>query len=552
MRLSRTLVFLACISLVVPAMPQVLGQTGYVVTITVQGLPANMNTTVYIDGTPNVTLSGGQSRSFNFSGSATHYVVVQSYVPDFNGRNGTRYFVKDTSWSFNTRESHVFTYTAQYYLKVQTSYSAGIGEGWYDSGSSAQATLKDGEVDERQDTRHVFTGWTGDVSGAGLTSNAILMNGPKNAVARWKTQFYLTVESDPPNVKNLNGSGWYDAGTQATISAAPVISATEDTRLKFSNWSGALDGQSPTGTVMMDRPKSVKARYLAQYLLAVQFDPASIQSSYNETHTGWYDANADVQLGPAPPIIDLSSVERLRFLGWVQNSTTQTEPSITILMNNPRKVTLSYKTQYYVDVRSSYGAVAGSGWYDKGSSAKVSGPSAAGTWPFTYNFAGWTVDPSTGKLTQDGNSWALSVDRPYVVRANWSADYLPLITLVGGGAGLVVILVAALVVGRRRGLFIRGPRPRTLKPTGLRSGPESKRTCTRCGGEIPENATFCQKCGAAVEAIPLMSPLEDKVYNYIVKHEGVISLSKASSDLGISIEDLNQITSKLKKEGRLA
>jgi hypothetical protein len=49
-----------------------------------------------------------------------------------------------------------------------------------------------------------------------------------------------------------------------------------------------------------------------------------------------------------------------------------------------------------------------------------------------------------------------------------------------------------------------------------------------------------------------MSPLEDKVYNYIVKHEGVISLSKASSDLGISIEDLNQITSKLKKEGRLA
>jgi len=551
MRLSKPL-FLACISLIVLTGPQVMGQTGYVVTITVQGLPANMSTTIFIDGTPNVTLSGGQSRSFNFSGSATHYAVVQSYVPDFNGRNGTRYFVKDTSWSFNAGGSHIFTYIAQYYLKVRTSYSTGTGEGWYDSGSSAQATLKDSEVDERQDTRHVFTGWTGDASGTGLASNAILMNGPKSAVATWKTQFYLTVESDPPNVRNLSGPGWYDAGTSATISADAVITATEDTRLRFNNWSGAFDGQSPTGQITMDRPKSVKAHYLAQYLLSVQFDPASIQSSYNETHTGWYDANANVQLGPAPPIINLSSVERLRFSGWIQNSTSQTDPSITILMNNPHKVTLSYKTQYYVETRSSYGTITGSGWYDKGSSAKISAPSTAGTWPFTYNFAGWTVDPSTGKLIQDGNSWILPVDRPYVVQANWGTDYLPIISLVGGGVGLIVILVAAVVVGQRRGMFRRGPRPRTLKSTGLRPGPESKRTCTRCGGEIPENATFCQKCGAAVETTALMSPLEEKVYNYIVKHEGVISLSKASSDLGISVEDLNQITAKLKKEGRLA
>lgn len=370
--LSRSLIFLACISLVVLLGSHVMGETSYVVTITVQGLPANVSTAIFIDGAPNVTLSGGQSRSFNLSGSATHYIVVQSYVPDFNGQNGTRYFVKDTSWSFNAGGNHVFTYTAQYYLKVRTSYSTATGEGWYDSGAAAEAALKDGEVEESQGTRHVFTGWTGDASGTGLASSSILMDGPKAAVATWRTQFYLTVESDPPSVGDLNGSGWYDEGTSASFSAATVIPATEDTRLRFNHWSGAFDGQSPTGTVVMDSPKSVKAHYLAQYLLTVQYDPASIQSSYNETHSGWYEANANVQLGPAPPIISLSSVERLRFSGWIENDTSMSDPSITIPIDGPQKVTISYRTQYYVDVRSAYGSVTGSGWYDKGSLAKIS------------------------------------------------------------------------------------------------------------------------------------------------------------------------------------
>jgi len=46
--------------------------------------------------------------------------------------------------------------------------------------------------------------------------------------------------------------------------------------------------------------------------------------------------------------------------------------------------------------------------------------------------------------------------------------------------------------------------------------------------------------------------LDDKVYEYIVKHEGVISLSRAARDLGISVERVKEIAEKLKKQGRLA
>jgi predicted amidophosphoribosyltransferase len=78
------------------------------------------------------------------------------------------------------------------------------------------------------------------------------------------------------------------------------------------------------------------------------------------------------------------------------------------------------------------------------------------------------------------------------------------------------------------------------------------RACASCGNRIPEGAAFCQRCGAAAVEAVAQSPLEEKVYHYIVKHEGVISLSKASTDLGISVEQLETITARLKKEGRLA
>lgn len=548
MRLSIALliILLACSSLLAITIVPVMGQASYAVTITLQGLPATMNTTVFVDGAPNITLDGGQSRSFNFSGSSSHYIVVQSFVPSFNGQNGTRYHEGETSWSFSTGGSHVFTYSVQYYLKVQTFYSTASGEGWYDAGSVAMATLSSGEVDEGQDTRQIFAGWSIDASGAGLTSNGITMNEPKTANATWKTQFYLNVSSDPPGVKQVTGSGWYGSGDSANISSVEVIQTAESIRLRFDHWSGAFDGQSPTGMIVMDRPKSVMAHYVSQYLLTVQYDPASIESNYNETHAGWYDANANVQIGPPPPIINLSTVERLQFSGWAENATLNTTPSIIVLINNPQTITLSYKTQYYVAVQSQYGAVSGSGWYEKGSLATISVSSTGGTWPFIYNFAGWTIEPSTGNLNRSGSSWNLLVTQPYVLQASWKADYVPIITMVGGVVAVTMGLVALVLIGRRRGLFTRGRGTQTLRTTG-RASP-----CKRCGNLLPEGALFCEKCGNSVESIPGLGIVEDRVYDYVVKNEGVISLSKASSDLGISVEELKRITEKLKKEGRLS
>ncbi len=546
------LTLLICAVIAGLVIPIVVAQTTYSVSITIAGLPSTISTNVYIDGSFNTTMSGSQTRSFAFSTSNNvHVITVDFYVPSSIGANGTRYFVHDASWSFSAAGNHVFTYAAQYYLTVQTTYSSSTGQGWYDSGTAVRVTVKGREVDEGQGTRHVFTGWSGDASGTDLTSNDVFMTAPKAAVANWKTQFYLTVESDPPNVSNINGSGWYDAGNQADFSAAAVIPASDNTQLKFSNWSGDYTGQSTTGRILIDRPKTVKANYFAQYLLVVQYDPASISSQYNESHAGWYDANSNVQLGPVPSTVDLSSVERLRFTGWTDNGSSSTSPSYTVVMDQPHTITLSYMTQYYVDVRSSQGSVSGSGWYNRGSTAKITATAGSQIWPISYTLTDWRLDPSTGKFTKTDDSWVLTVDRPYIVEAEWSFDYFPLVVIFGGSGLAVVGLAAGIVLAYRRGVFNReGPIFRPPRPWRTLTRAVATQVCNRCGNRVPKGAAFCEKCGAPFEA-PTVPSLDDKVYDYIVKHEGVISLSAASADLGISVEELKEITERLKKDGRL-
>jgi hypothetical protein len=403
--------------------------------------------------------------------------------------------------------------------------------------------MKDAEIDEGQGTRLLFTDWSGDASGSNLTSNPILMNSPKTVAAEWKTQFSLTINSDPADLGNFQGAGWYDSGSESTFSAPPNVQANEDSRLRFGSWSGDYVGSSSTGSILMDRPKVVTAHYLAQYLVSVTYEPQTILTNYNVTSAGWYDIDSFVQLGPAPTTVSVSSVERLRFTGWIDNGMSTQNVSIGIHVDKPHKVILAYSTQYYVDVQTSHGSVSGSGWYDKGSNAKMTA-APDNSWPVAYAFSGWSVDPPSGNLIRTDGSWSLLVDRPYTVQANWTVDYLPLIEIAGAASAVVVLLALAVVLVHRR----------RLRAKGLQS--RKRRICKVCNNIIPEEALFCQKCGASPDSQPTqeptIAPVEQKVYDYIIKHEGVISMSKAASDLGLTLDQLKEITDRLKKEGRLA
>jgi len=167
-------------------------------------------------------------------------------------------------------------YVAQYYLTVSTPYGTPGGQGWYDYNTIAYATLDTGVVDHGNATRHVFTNWNGDATGTNYAqSNAITMNGPKTAIARWKTQYSVTFtqngldSSASSTVVIVNGSPktygqlpfvlWVDAGGSATYAYSNVSSSTTGKRFTLTSVTGLA---SP---IVVTTPETVTGNYIIQY-----------------------------------------------------------------------------------------------------------------------------------------------------------------------------------------------------------------------------------------------------------------------------------------------
>ena len=73
----------------------------------------------------------------------------------------------------------------QYYLTVASPYDTACGEGWYDAGETAYATLAIG-LEYVDGLAYGFVYWSGDASGWDLISDPIIMDVPKTAIANWE------------------------------------------------------------------------------------------------------------------------------------------------------------------------------------------------------------------------------------------------------------------------------------------------------------------------------------------------------------------------------
>jgi len=137
------------------------------------------------------------------------------------------------------------------------------------------------------------------------------------------------------------------------------------------------------------------------------------------------------------------------------------------------------------------------------------------------------------------SSVGLSLIDPFAIAAL-------LIPVIAGFVGLVVFFLRS----RRK---VRKP---SVERKPVKAGVEY---CKYCGAEISGADAFCPRCGKSLReeevrvttvAMP-PTTLEEKVYNYIVDHSGVISWTQAAKDLKVSVEELQAATERLKKSGKL-
>ncbi len=286
-----------------------------------------------------------------------------------------------------------------------------VGEYWYEAGTvvDIQAifpSAADGE-------RHVFNGWlgTGNGSYSGLDDSAtVTMNSQITEAASWTVEYRLTVLANFGYTTPSVGEYWYEAGTSVDIEAfAPPVGESE--RYIWGGWSGKGSG-SYSGSdvsVVMDGAITEAASWLHQFKVSAvlsgvgsDFNGRAVVvdgTSYDNGASFWWDSGSSHSFEFRPEL-DVNSGKRYM---WVSSSGLASQRSGSLAVSSSGILSGGYKTQYYVNVSSTYGIVGGAGWYDSGDTVYFT--LDEGVIPESsdarYVFTGWNGSASGTALTSD-------------------------------------------------------------------------------------------------------------------------------------------------------
>ncbi len=259
-------------------------KTQFEITFNQSGVNSDFTgTVVIIDGT-GYTVSTLPT-SFWWDNSSTHNFAFQS--PLVVTANAKRYVWKTTtglstlqsgSISVSTSGSVTGNYMAQYYLNVSSPSGKGSptpASGWFDTGTFITASVTS-PWSGPAGTRYICTGWTGtgSVPGSGSAASvSFTINQSSSITWNWKTQYYITVKTDPTGIATIPGEGWYNESTSATLTAPTVTS------YQFTYWDvdGASQGSgvNPITISNINAPHTATAHYTFIPPLSVSINPLS-------------------------------------------------------------------------------------------------------------------------------------------------------------------------------------------------------------------------------------------------------------------------------------
>jgi len=332
--------------------------------------------------------------------------------------------VQSGSINVTTYGNIIGNYKTQYYLTVSSPYGTTDGQGWYDSGTGAYASVTPLTVSGASGTQYVFDHWSGDASGSTSPSNAIAMSGPKTATAVWKTQYYLTVSSpyDPPTV-----SGWFDSGTLINASVISPFPGPTGTQYVCTGWTGTgsvpSSGSGASVSFTITAPSSITWLWNIQYYLTVS-------SSYNTPtpSSGWFDSGTLINASVISPFPGPTGTQYV-CTGWTGTGSVPSSgsgASVSFTITAPSNITWIWKTQYYLTLATNPSGVnspSGAGWYDAGTNATISTTAFVDIVPGSsrYRFNGWTTTDMTEISLLSPTK--VRMDKAKTVTANYVTQY---------------------------------------------------------------------------------------------------------------------------------
>jgi len=158
----------------------------------------------------------------------------------------------------NSDEQVTANYDMQYLLTVNVSNQT--SSSWNNAGTSVPVNAQS-DIPTGDGARLLFVTWIEDNNTIANSSNqlSVTMDAPHSLVAQFQQQYYVSVSSQVPT-PSIVGQGWYDAGTQATISVATPPDPSYGTSYVFQSWQGSsasLNAGSPESqnmTITVNQP----------------------------------------------------------------------------------------------------------------------------------------------------------------------------------------------------------------------------------------------------------------------------------------------------------
>lgn len=362
----------------------------YSVTISQTGVGSNFShRVVAIDGV-NYSASAlptsfwwneGSSHSFAFQSPLTVTTNAEQYV--WTNTTGLS-SLENGSLNVTTSGSIIGNYETQFYLTMATSPSGTnnpTGAGWYDANTYASISTNQYTNVTPGCSRYNFTGWTtsnmAEITNPNSPSTTVLMDKAKTVTSGYVRQYNLNMSTNFGAVSP--GSGWFNAGSNVTISATAPSAITGERYLGI-GWVGIGSGSysglrnpAVAVNVTMKGPVWEFAMWSHQYLLTVKTNGLPSPSS-TEISLGWFELGRASGALPftmwitAGTLTGNISVDasvsrslgiRYVFTSWSDGATTNSHSSI--LMNGPRTLTADYKTQYKITFSESGIGYSGTG-----------------------------------------------------------------------------------------------------------------------------------------------------------------------------------------------
>jgi hypothetical protein len=219
-------------------------------------------TNVYVDDVLVGTLEGGETITKHFAMGDEPVITVDATVSSPT-RSDVRFIAdEDAIVVDEDNPDATFTYTTEYYIDLKTDpaqIATLTGADWFESGTFLEATAPV-EIEESTDTKYRFVYWVlpdGDEDVNEDLNWQVTV--PGKATATYDTYYLLTVTSPQGEV---NGGGWYKAGTVAEWSIDPP-EAPMSGFLGF--FRGKMKPDNATGTEVMNAPRTVTITWNPDY-----------------------------------------------------------------------------------------------------------------------------------------------------------------------------------------------------------------------------------------------------------------------------------------------